>query len=194
MTGQPLRVLGIDPGTRFMGYGVVEETDGQLVHLGHGVIKTSVGDSLERRLLGIFSELQAVVARYRPAAMAVEGLFSCRNARSALILGHARGVALLAAAQGGLPVFEYAPARVKRAVGAGGADAKEAVARMVRTFLSLSPERLERSDASDALAVAICHLNRRPDRALASSPRGSGWEGRLSAAYQRFPTGSGGAT
>jgi crossover junction endodeoxyribonuclease RuvC len=152
-----VRVLGIDPGSRFMGYGVVEERRNRLVHMGHGVIRVDASAPLELRLKELHGALAAAVKLYRPQVVAVEGVFTFRNARSALILGHARGVALLAAAQAGLPVHEYPPARVKRSVGAGGAADKGAVARMVCTFLEL--EALERSDASDALAVALCHLN-----------------------------------
>lgn len=140
-----------------MGYGVVEDRRNKLVHVGHGVIKADGSAPLAERLHVIFGQLNMAMALYQPEAVAVEGVFTFRNARSALILGHARGVALLAAAQRGLPVHEYPPAKVKRAVGAGGADGKDAVARMVRTWLDLG--ELERADASDALAVAICHLN-----------------------------------
>ena len=148
-----------------MGYGVVEDRRGKLVHVGHGVIKADGSAPLHERLHAIFGQLTVAMALYQPDAVAVEGVFTFRNARSALVLGHARGVALLVAAQKGLPIHEYAPAKVKRAVGAGGADGKDAVARMVRTFLGV--EDLERADASDALAVAICHLNH--GRALAGS-------------------------
>lgn len=152
-----MRVLGIDPGSRFTGYGVVEESGGRLRHVGHGVIRASTTASLETRLHEIFEALSTALTLYRPDAVAVEGLFSFKNARSALVLGHARGVALLCAAQRGLVVHEYPPAKVKRSVGAGGADGKHAIARMVNTFLG--PLEVERADASDALAVAICHLN-----------------------------------
>ena len=152
-----MRVLGIDPGSRFMGYGVVEERRGRLAHVGHGVIKVDADAPLELRLKELHDSLLTALKLYKPQSVAVEGVFTFRNARSALILGHARGVALLAAAQVGLPVHEYAPARVKRSVGASGAADKDAVARMVCTFLEL--EEIERADASDALAVALCHLN-----------------------------------
>jgi crossover junction endodeoxyribonuclease RuvC len=152
-----VRVLGIDPGSRFMGYGVVEERRGRLSHVGHGVIKVDPDAPLELRLKELHDALLTALRLYKPEAVAVEGVFTFRNARSALILGHARGVALLAAAQVGLSVHEYPPARVKRSVGAGGAADKDAVARMVCTFLHL--EEIERADASDALAVALCHLN-----------------------------------
>jgi crossover junction endodeoxyribonuclease RuvC len=152
-----VRVLGIDPGSRFMGYGVVEERRGRLAHVGHGVIKVDPDAPLELRLKDLHDSLLTALRLYKPEAVAVEGVFTFRNARSALILGHARGVALLAAAQVGLSVHEYPPARVKRSVGASGSADKDAVARMVCTFLRL--EEIERADASDALAVALCHLN-----------------------------------
>jgi crossover junction endodeoxyribonuclease RuvC len=187
-----MRVLGVDPGSRFMGYGVVEDKRGRLVHVGHGVIKVDESAPLASRLKDLHAALEAALARYRPDAVAVEGLFTFRNARSALVLGHARGVALLAAAQAGLTVYEYAPARVKKAVGAGGADGKDAVARMVRTFLALEPSRLERADASDALAVALCHLNQGRALAPASTVTGRKRKGaaalladRLAPAYRR---------
>src|SRR5207245_1433352 len=104
----------------------------------------------------IFAALSLVVAKYKPQSVAVEGLFSFRGLRSALVLAQARGVALLVAAQSGLPVHEYPPARVKKSVGAGGAMGKGAVARMVERLLALSDLK---PDASDALAVAICHLH-----------------------------------
>lgn len=140
-----------------MGYGVVEERRGRLVHVGHGVIKVDADAPLHERLLVLHAELTGTLRQFKPQGVAVEGVFTFRNARSALVLGHARGVALLAAAQAGLPVYEYPPARVKRSVGAGGADGKEAVARMVCSLLRI--EAIERADASDALAVALCHLN-----------------------------------
>jgi crossover junction endodeoxyribonuclease RuvC len=154
----PFRVLGVDPGSRFTGFGVVEARGSQLHHLAHGVLRVPGELALELRLAELFHGLCEVLARWTPDAVAVEGVFACRNARSALVLGHARGVALLAAAQGGRPVFEYAPAAVKRAVGAGGAASKEAVAKQMRLFLGLAG--VLRSDATDALAVAVCHLHR----------------------------------
>jgi len=191
--GVEVRVLGIDPGSRFMGFGVVESRSGALVHVGHGVIKADANAALEHRLQHLHRELTRAIALYQPVAVAVEGLFSHRNARSALVLGHARGVALLAAAQGGLDVHEYAPAKVKKSVGAGGADGKDGVARMVRTFLGVAEG--ERADATDALAVAICHLNHVRvvlPRAASGTRRGAGakgalalLEGRISSGYRR---------
>lgn len=154
-----MRVLGIDPGSRFLGFGVVEWRGGRAMHVGHGVLRLDGKAPLAHRLQQIFIELKLVLDGFEPDAVAVEGVYTHRNARSALILGHARGVALLLAAQAGLDVYEYPPARVKKAVGAGGNDSKGSVARMVRMQLALS-EPIERADASDALAVALCHLHR----------------------------------
>jgi crossover junction endodeoxyribonuclease RuvC len=153
-----VRVLGIDPGSRFLGYGMVEQRPGRLECVTCGVIRADPDAPLAERLHTIFDGLKGAIGLLRPDAVAIEGVFTHKNARSALILGHARGVALLLAAQMRLPVFEYPPARVKRSVGAGGNDGKEAVARMVSLQLKLDV-RPERSDAYDALAVALCHLH-----------------------------------
>ncbi len=158
----PTRVLGIDPGSRVVGWGVVEPRGSGLVHVAHGVMRLDASAPLELRLVELFARLSETLLRHAPSAVAVEGVFTFKNARSALVLGQARGVALLVAARAGLPVFEYAPALVKRAMGVGGAGAKEAVARAVAGFLGLT--LTPRADATDALAVAVCHLHR------ASSP------------------------
>ncbi len=174
-----------------MGYGVVEERQGRLVHLAHGVLRADLLLPLEHRLHALFSQLREVVARHQPDSVAVEGVFAFRNARSALVLGHARGIALLVAAQSGLPVHEYAPAQVKRSVGVGGASGKGAVARMVNGFLHLAEP--PGPDATDALAIAICHLNRA--RCPSNGGRHSGAGRRTASAsvadraapsYQRF--------
>jgi crossover junction endodeoxyribonuclease RuvC len=153
-----MRVLGVDPGSRFLGYGVVDWRGRQSVHVASGVVRTVANAPLAERLNQIFIELGQVLHVFKPQAVAVEGVFTHKNARSALVLGHARGIALLLAARAKLPVFEYAPARVKRSVGAGGNDSKGSVARMVTTLLQLE-EKLERADCYDALAVALCHLH-----------------------------------
>ncbi|MFT3708732.1 MAG: crossover junction endodeoxyribonuclease RuvC [Archangium sp.] len=153
-----MRVLGIDPGSRFLGYGVVDVHGARTTHVISGVIRADGKAALSQRLATIFTELKSVIDVYAPESVAVEGVFTHKNARSALVLGHARGVALLLAAQAELEVFEYAPARVKKSVGAGGNDSKESVAKMVERLLSLR-EPLERADAYDALAVALCHAH-----------------------------------
>jgi crossover junction endodeoxyribonuclease RuvC len=154
-----MRVLGVDPGSRFLGYGIVELRRNQSLYITSGVVRAGTTEPLHERLLTIFVSLRAVVDAHQPDVVAVEGVFTHKNSRSALILGHARGVALLLAAEAGLPVHEYAPARVKKSVGVGGNDSKESVARMVSRLLTL-PHTLERADAYDALAVALCHVHR----------------------------------
>ena len=154
----PTRVLGIDPGSRVVGWGVVERHGPGLRHVAHGVLRLDGSAPLELRLVELFARLSDTLARHAPMAVAVEGVFAFKNARSALVLGQARGVALLVAARAGVPVFEYAPAMVKRSIGAGGAGAKEAVSRAITGFLGLTD--VPRADATDALAVAVCHLHR----------------------------------
>ncbi|MFM1891914.1 MAG: crossover junction endodeoxyribonuclease RuvC [Pseudomonadota bacterium] len=151
-----VRVLGIDPGSRVTGYGVIETDGVRSRHLESGCIRTADG-SLAERLGEIFEGIRAVVEDTRPEQVAVEQVFLARNAASALKLGHARGAAVTAAVTAGLPVFEYSPREVKQAlVGNGGAE-KEQVQHMVRLILSL--ERKLALDQSDALAVALCHAH-----------------------------------
>jgi crossover junction endodeoxyribonuclease RuvC len=155
-----LRVLGVDPGTQYLGLGLVERQSGRNAHLGHFLLRPRDYPELSDRLNYIFDGIGEIIATHRPDAVAVEGIFHAKNARSAIILAHARGVALLCAARAGAKVFEYPPASVKRAVGVSGAAGKEAVQRMVCALLHV--ERIERADCADALAVAICHLNHTP--------------------------------
>ncbi|RME85769.1 MAG: crossover junction endodeoxyribonuclease RuvC [Caldilineae bacterium] len=151
-------VLGIDPGTAITGYGLVSEQDGELQAIAYGVIRTPAEDPLRVRLVQIYDALRELIRHHKPAAAAVEELFFARNARTALSVGHARGVVLLAVAQSNLPLFHYKPAQVKQAVtGYGGAD-KQQVQEMVRMLLGLD-ERPQPDDAADALAVAICHIH-----------------------------------
>jgi crossover junction endodeoxyribonuclease RuvC len=152
-----MRVLGIDPGTQYLGLGLVESQGGRAVHLAHFLLQPKDYGELPEKLAYLFEGIGAVIAAHRPGAVAVEGIFHAKNARSAIVLAHARGVALLCAARAGLPVFEYPPASVKKAVGVSGAAEKEAVTRMVCTLLHL--DTVERADCADALAVALCHLN-----------------------------------
>jgi crossover junction endodeoxyribonuclease RuvC len=178
-----MRVLGIDPGSRFVGFGVVDGTGRSLSCVTHGVLRADTHATLSVRLHTLFGKIQDIIDRYAPDELAVEGVFFHKNARSALILGHARGVVLLAAAEAGLRVHEYAPARIKRAIGAGGNDSKMAVQRMVTLQLKLESE-FGRSDASDALAIAMCHHHHTRGPSLAPSGTGStagarGFEGRL---------------
>jgi crossover junction endodeoxyribonuclease RuvC len=148
-------VLGLDPGTRRFGWGVVERRGTRLVHIAHGVV--ALGDApLASRLVDLESALAEVVRAHRPEQASVESLFFGKDAQAAAKLGHARGVALLVCARAGLDVAEYAPARVKRTVAAHGRADKRQVAQMIRVILSLPAPPA--SDAADALALAVTHL------------------------------------
>jgi len=150
-------VLGVDPGSHATGFGVI--STGPVVRmLAGGVIRAPKGAPLSERLLAIHTELTGVIAKHNPMAMAVEDLFNAKNARSSLILGHARGVILLAGASAGLAVAEYAPREVKKALTGNGAATKDQVRFMVMRLLGLkeSPPL----DMSDALAVALTHMGR----------------------------------
>jgi len=151
-----MRVLGIDCGTERTGYGVID-SDGRLHHfVAAGCIRSSARDALEKRLFNIAGELRTLIAEHKPQVVAVEEVFFAANARSALKLAHVRGVALLAAAEVGLGVAEYSPLSVKMSVVGYGRAEKIQVQRMVASLLRFA-EPLESEDASDALAVAICH-------------------------------------
>jgi crossover junction endodeoxyribonuclease RuvC len=156
-----VRIFGIDPGSGRTGYGCVE-TDGRRYHLVVcGAITTIAGDGLPQRLARIHRELSRLISECRPECVAVENLFHGVNARSALTLGHARGVAMLAAVEAGCEIVEYTPAEVKRAVvGYGRAD-KRQMQQMIKLLLGLDAPPSPH-DAADALAVAICHLHSAP--------------------------------
>jgi len=151
-------VVGIDPGTAITGYGFLEETPhGTLQVLTYGVITTSKQSSQEERLLILYHELKHLLHLHRPESGAVEKLFFQRNVTTAISVGQARGVALLALAEAGISVAHYTPLEVKQAVaGYGGAD-KNQVQQMVKALLGLS-DLPRPEDAADALAVAICHI------------------------------------
>lgn len=154
-----MRVLGIDPGSVCTGYGIVDRAGAEsLLHVCHGSISPGDRLPLPERLLGISARLREIIEEFRPQAVSIESVFFAKNANSALILGQARGAALLTAAGSGLPVFEYPPASVKQAVTGYGRATKEQVRKMVRLLLKAGPPA-GASDASDALAIAICHLN-----------------------------------
>ena len=161
-----LRILGIDPGSRRTGYGVIERRGADWVHVAHGCVTvTGAADSLPQRLRVIFERLGELIAAHGPEEVAIERVFVNRNVDSALKLGQARGAALCAVPKG-LPVFEYAPRAIKLAlVGSGAAD-KVQVAHMIRTLLGLQG-RIS-PDASDALAVAVCHAHSRALAELAA--------------------------
>jgi len=153
----PMIVLGIDPGSRITGYGLVEKVGNRLVHIDNGAIFTDTAVDFPGRLKRIFDGLLDVIARYRPDQVAVENIFFSTNPQSALKLGQARGAAIVAAVHCGLPVSEYTALQVKQAVVGQGRAEKEQVQKMLKAILGL-PE-IAQADASDALAVAICHIN-----------------------------------
>jgi len=152
-----MRVLGIDPGSRITGYGIVEQAGTRLVHVDNGAIFTDSAADFPGRLKRIFDGLSTVIADYHPDAVAIENIFFSTNVQSALKLGQARGAAIVAAVHAGLPVAEYTALQVKQAVVGQGRAAKEQVQKMLKALLSL-PE-IAQADASDALAVAVCHIN-----------------------------------
>jgi crossover junction endodeoxyribonuclease RuvC len=153
-----MRVLGVDPGTLTSGYGIVSEEDHRLFHIASGGISPSAKQPLPKRLKKIYEELEKIIEKYRPHCVVVEDLFVSKNMKSALKLGHARGVAILAAMNSGLPVFEYAPLEVKQAVVGTGKAEKKQVQLMVKALLNL-PKVPHPADAADALAAAICHIH-----------------------------------
>jgi len=159
-----MRVLGIDPGSRRTGWGVVQLEGTRLHHVGAGTIAVPEKLPLAKRLHMIHQGLQQVIAEHQPEAVAVEEIFFAKYANAALKLGHARGVALLAAAQAELEVHEYPPAVVKRTVVGRGAADKLQVARLIAALLGLKSPPEE--DAADALAVAITHIQASRSKAI----------------------------
>ena len=157
-----MRIMGIDPGTRIVGYGVVDLVGNQMRPVTHGVIYADMKNDYGKRLRSIHDGLTQVIVTHRPDQVAIEEAFYGKNAASALRMGEGRGVAILAAALHDKPLFQYTPAEVKKAVVGNGRAHKEQIQEMVRLLLGL-PEIPEPEDAADALAVAICHCNRRPE-------------------------------
>lgn len=151
-----MRILGIDPGSRITGFGVIDVTAGAVRYVASGCIRIE-GRPLAERLNEIFEGVGEIVRTYAPGEMAIEQVFVKRNVASALKLGHARGAAIVAAARHGLIVSEYTPAQVKQAIVGKGNAGKEQVQHMVRALLSLPG--LPQADAADALAVALCHTH-----------------------------------
>ena len=154
-----MRILGIDPGTRITGYGIIDVEGNRLRHVDNGIIKTRSSDPLPLRLKTIYDGLSTILKEFSPQAVAVEQVFLSKNPRAALTLGHARGTAVLSAVNLGLEVHEYSALQVKSAVVGYGHAAKQQVQQMVKALINL-PE-VAQEDAADALAVAICHANSR---------------------------------
>jgi crossover junction endodeoxyribonuclease RuvC len=153
----PIRVLGLDPGIAIMGYGVIKDNDGNLTSIEYGALSTPAKQPTAQRLRSLYEGVVTIIERHNPTEVAVE-VFVARNLRTALMVGQARGVALLAAANNGLPVYEYTPLQVKQRVSGYGRGEKRQIQEMVRIQLGLDciPEP---DDAADALAVAICHIS-----------------------------------
>jgi crossover junction endodeoxyribonuclease RuvC len=149
------RILGIDPGSQITGFGVVERVAGKVVHVAHGTVRSGPDSSLAARLDRLYCALREIIETHAPDAASVEQVFVARSARSALVLGQARGVALAALGAAGLAVHEYAPARIKQSVAGNGRAAKAQIQRVVRRQLAL--RATPAADAADALAAAICH-------------------------------------
>ncbi|MDO9307868.1 MAG: crossover junction endodeoxyribonuclease RuvC [Deltaproteobacteria bacterium] len=152
-----MRVLGVDPGSRITGYGIVDQTGNRLVHVDNGAIFTDSADDFPGRLKRIFDGLSEIILQYHPDEVAIENIFFSTNVQSALKLGQARGAAIVAAVNANLPVAEYSALQVKQAVVGQGRAEKSQVQKMLKSLLGL-PE-IAQADASDALAVAVCHIN-----------------------------------
>ncbi|MEA3470430.1 MAG: crossover junction endodeoxyribonuclease RuvC [Thermodesulfobacteriota bacterium] len=150
-------VLGIDPGTKVTGYGIVEKKSGKLTHVTYGEIRIKRGELLSQGLKKIYDSLMKIVVQFDPQAIAIENIFYGKNVQSLIKQAQARGVAILVASHTGIPIYEYTPLEVKKAVVGYGRAEKAQVQHMVKAILGL-PE-LPPEDASDALAIAICHSN-----------------------------------
>mgnify|MGYP001224164559 CR=1 FL=1 len=170
-------VLGVDPGTLATGYGLIENQNGKLSVLASGCIRNDARSSMPLRLKRIFDTLSAVIAKHHPDEFAIETAFYGKNAQSALKLGHARGVAMLAAVSREIPTQEYSPREVKKAIVGNGTASKEQVQYMVRVLLKLDKAPAQ-YDVTDALAVAMCHVHRRLSVRHSSS---SGWKSYVAA-------------
>ncbi|MBP6716990.1 MAG: crossover junction endodeoxyribonuclease RuvC [Acidobacteria bacterium] len=153
-----MRVFGIDPGSGRTGYGCVDSDGSRHQLVTYGAIAAAAGASFPDKLLGIHRTLSQLITTHRPDCVVIENLFHAKNARSALLLGHARGVAVLAAVQAGLPVVEYTPTAVKLAIVGYGRAEKGQMQQMVKVLLGLDALPTPH-DAADALAIAICHVN-----------------------------------
>ena len=154
-----MRILGVDPGTVNLGYGVVDGEE-EMHIIDYGVIKLPVRSSMEERLRSLYNELSKIIAKHKPSEVAIEEPFIGHNVKSAFAIGRAQAIAILAAVNQGLPVYYYSPAKVKQQITSYGQSDKQQVQEMVRVQLKLS-ELPQPSDAADALAVAMCHIQQR---------------------------------
>lgn len=152
-----MRTLGIDPGSRITGYGVIEKSGSDIAHIDNGIIKPDPSSPFFLKLKYIYWEIDKLIRAFKPDVLALEDIFVAKNVKSAIKLGHVRGVTMLAATSSDINVAEYTPAQVKQAIVGVGNASKEQVQKMVKALLKLPEVATE--DASDALAVAICHLH-----------------------------------
>jgi len=166
-----MRILGIDPGTVTMGYGIIDAGDDKVTVVDYGALTSKGRSPIGERLSFLYHGIIDVITQYEPDAVAIEQPFLAQNVKSALAVGRAQAVAMLAAANRGIPVYEYTPAQVKQRVANYGASSKEQIQEMVRLQLGLA-EVPHPNDAADALAIAICHLQETHlDRLLARQAR-----------------------
>jgi crossover junction endodeoxyribonuclease RuvC len=152
-------ILGIDPGTRITGYGVVKYDNNNFIRIAHGSINLSSQKSIPERLQIIYQEINKIIKKYKPDEFAIETAFYGKNVQSAMKIGYARGVSILCALHNNIPASEYSPREVKKSVVGKGAASKEQVAFMIKTLLNIKTEKIK-VDESDALAIALCHAFR----------------------------------
>jgi crossover junction endodeoxyribonuclease RuvC len=179
-----VRILGVDPGSRITGYALLESERGEVRFLEGGILKTRGAEAMPARLAALGEGMEALLARWRPEQAAVEDLFHAVNARSALKLAQARGVILASLSRAGLPVSEYTPLQVKKAVSGYGMADKDALRALVERLLRIPAGVLTR-DASDAVAVALCHAQAAPFRSALSAA-----DARESSAMSNPPAGA----
>ncbi len=168
MAAKKVRVLGVDTSLRSTGLGVVQAEGSSLSAVEHGNVRVASKASLSEALFRISDSVKDIIARCEPDAVAIEGIFYCRNVRTAVKLGEARGAVIAACAAGAVPVFEYAPRKIKQAVVGYGGAGKEQVRGMLMRMLAMKEEPQE--DAGDALAIAICHLHNVSGSLLLAKP------------------------
>ena len=153
-----MRILGIDPGTVTLGYGIIDDRQGEVTMVNYGVITAPKRSSIGERLSVLYQRLVEIVALYKPDIVAIEQPFLAKNVKSTVAIGQAQAIAILAASNKGIAIHEYTPTQVKQKVADYGASSKEQIQEMVRLQLCLS-QTPEPSDAADALAVALCHVS-----------------------------------
>ncbi len=167
-----MRILGIDPGLGTTGYGIIEKQGENLKYLTFGGISKSAKANFTQNLLAIYQKIHQIILEFEPDCCAVENIFYHQNKKTAIVMGHVRGVAMLAAAQSGIPIHEYSPREVKLSIVGLGAASKPQVQAMVKNILRMT-EVPQPEDAADALAVAICHIHRMKMAEIRKQHRGS---------------------